>query len=140
MFPLTRPVRQTLATLLLLGLTVVPTGLIGAFAWRINRPGHVRDVEIELGRQLGLQVTLEGVRYPKAGEVAYQGIVLRRKNRAARGSLNSLARFGPAATRYRELIVHLENPRLHCESPRNGLRRSAAFCSASARFPSSGST
>ena len=68
MFPLTRPVRQMLATLVLFGLTVVPTGLVAAYAWRINRPGHVRDVEIELGRQLGLQVTLDAVRYPKPGE------------------------------------------------------------------------
>ena len=28
MFPLTRPVRQTLATLVLVGLTVVPTALV----------------------------------------------------------------------------------------------------------------
>ena len=49
MFPLTRPMRQTLATIALVGLTVIPTGVVATIAWRINRPGHVRDVEIELG-------------------------------------------------------------------------------------------
>ncbi len=64
MFPLTRPIRQGLATTALVLPTVLPTLLVGLYAWRINRPGHIRDVEIELGRQLGLQVTLEAVRYP----------------------------------------------------------------------------
>ena len=97
MFPLTRPVRQTLATVLLFGLTVLPTALVATFAWRINRPGHIRDVEIELGRQLGLQVTLEGVRYPRPGEVVYQGIVLDRRNRGARVWSRSPRRPGDAA-------------------------------------------
>src|ERR1700679_721943 len=121
MFPLTRPVRQTLATVILIGLTVVPTGLVAAFAWRINRPGHVRDVEIDLGRQLGLQVTLEGVRYPKPGEVVYQGIVLRQEEPRGKG-LVEIARADLARLQRtdRELTLHLENPRLCTESPRNG--------------------
>ena len=77
MFPLTRPFRQGVATAALFVFTVVPTALVGIHAWRINRPGHIRDVEIELGRQLGIQVSLEGVRYPRPGEVVYRGIVLR---------------------------------------------------------------
>lgn len=85
MFPLTRPVRQTLATLVLVGLTVVPTALVATVAWRITRPGHVRDVEIELGRQLGLQVTLAAVRYPRPGEVVYQEIVLRQEEPRGKG-------------------------------------------------------
>ena len=122
MFPLTRPVRQTLATVALFGLTVVPTGLVATFAWRINRPGHVRDVEIELGRQLGLQVTLEAVRYPRPGEVVYQGIVLRQEEPRGKGLVEiaraDLARLQRAD---RDLTLHLENPRLRADSPRNGL-------------------
>jgi hypothetical protein len=57
MFPLTRRLRQAVATVVLLALTVAPTIYIAVLAWRINRPGHVRDVEIELRRQLGFQVT-----------------------------------------------------------------------------------
>jgi hypothetical protein len=77
MFPVTRPFRQGLATLALVVLTVLPTAFVAAWAWRIHRPGHIRDVEIELGRQLGLQVTIEAVRYPRPGEVEFRGIVLR---------------------------------------------------------------
>src|SRR6516162_6113093 len=77
MFPVTRPVRQVLATLAVIALTIAPTGYVAVLAWRINRPGHIRDVEIELGRQLGLQVTLQGVRYPRPAEVIYEGVVLR---------------------------------------------------------------
>src|SRR3954451_22805819 len=91
MFPLTRPVRQSLATGALLMSTVLPTALVAMYAWRINRPGHIRDVEIELGRQLGLQVSLEAVRYPKPGEVLYQGVVLRQEEPRGRG-LTEIAR------------------------------------------------
>src|SRR5947209_4810925 len=85
MFPVTRPMRQTLATLLLFALTVLPTGFVAAIGWRINRPGHVRDVEVELGRQLGLQVTLDEVRYPRPGDVVYRGIVLRQEEPRGKG-------------------------------------------------------
>ena len=91
MVPVNRPVRQALATLILFVSTVVPTVWIAAVAWRINRPGHVRDVEIELGRQLGTQVTLQAVRYPRPGEVVYSGIVLRQEEPRG-GELSEIAR------------------------------------------------
>ena len=100
MFPLTRPIRQTVATIALLVLTVVPTGVVATIAWRINQPGHVRDVEVELGRQLGLQVTLSAVRYPKPGELIYQGITLRQEEPRSKGlTRNRPGRSGPIATR-----------------------------------------
>jgi hypothetical protein len=136
MFPLTRPMRQTLATVVLVGLTVVPTGLVAAFAWRINRPGHVRDVEIELGRQLGLQVTLQAARYPRPGEVVYQGIVLRQEEPRGKGLVEiaraDLARLQSAD---RELTLHLENPLLRGESPRNGLAQLGILLQRSGQIP-----
>ena len=93
MFPLTRPLRQGLATAALFAFTIVPTAFVGLYAWRVNRPGHIRDVEIELGRQLGLQVTLEAVRYPRPGEIVYQGIVLRQEEPRGKG-LIEIARAG----------------------------------------------
>jgi hypothetical protein len=136
MFPLTRPVRQTVATLVLFGLTVVPTGFVATFAWRINRPGHVRDVEIELGRQLGRQVTLEAVRYPRPGEVIYQGIVLRQEEPRGKGLVEiaraDLARLQRAD---RELTLHLENLRLETESPRNGLAQLGVLLQRSGQIP-----
>jgi hypothetical protein len=136
MFPLTRPMRQTLATIALLGLTVVPTAVVATIAWRINRPGHVRDVEIELGRQLGLQVTLDAVRYPKPGEVVYQGITLRQEEPRSKG-LTEIARADQARLQRadRELIVYLENPRLSADSPRAGLGQLAAVLQRSGQIP-----
>ena len=136
MFPLTRPVRQSLATLALFLVTVVPTCLVGAIAWRINRPGHVRDVEIELGRQLGLQVTLDAVHYPRPGEVVYQGIVLRQEEPRGKEFAEILrADLARAQWADRELIVHLENPRLHGESPRLGLAQLGVLLQRSGQVP-----
>jgi hypothetical protein len=136
MFPLTRPFRQTLATLALVLVTVVPTGVIGAIAWRINRPGHVRDVEIELGRQLGLQVTLDSMHYPRPGEVVYQGIVLRQAEPRGKG-LAEILRADLVRLQWadRELIAHLENPRLHGESPRLGLAQLGVLLQRSGHVP-----
>src|SRR5947209_8753115 len=70
MIPLTRPHRQAMATMAMVVLTVLPTGYVALTAWRIGRPGHLRGVEAEIGQRLGLQATLDGVRYPRPGEVA----------------------------------------------------------------------
>ena len=141
MFPLTRPFRQGLATAALFVFTVLPTAFVALYAWRVNRPGHIRDVEIELGRQLGLQVTLEAVRYPKPGELVYQGIVLRQEE--PRGKrLIEIARAGLVrlVRSDRELTLHAENLKLSGESPKQALRRLERCSSALAHFPSSGST
>src|SRR5262249_49816189 len=79
MVMMTRPHRQVLATLALLLFAVAPTGYAGVMAWRLNRPGYVREVEAELGRQLGVAVSLEGVRYPRPGEVVFRGVTLRQE-------------------------------------------------------------
>ncbi len=73
MFPLTRPVRQTLATFFLIVLTVAPTALVATFAWRINRPGHIRDVEIELGRSLAFRSPSKGSGIPSLGKWCIKG-------------------------------------------------------------------
>jgi hypothetical protein len=128
MFPVTRPVRQVLATLAVIALTIAPTGYIAVLAWRINRPGHVRDVEIELGRQLGLLVTLQGVHYPRPSEVVYEGVVLR-QDEPREKSLSEIARADRVRIERidRELILQLENARLHGESPRMALDRLGTF-------------
>jgi hypothetical protein len=119
MFPLTRPYRQAIATLLLVGLTVVPTAYVGLTAWRINRPGHIRDVEVELSRQLGMQVTLDAVRYPRPGEVLYQGMVARQEEPRQKG-LTEVARAAVVRLQRsdRELTVEAEGLHLRGDSPR----------------------
>jgi hypothetical protein len=122
MFPLTRPFRQGVATAVLALATVVPTAFVALHAWRINRPGHIRDVEVELGRKLGMQVSLDAVRYPQPGEVEYHGIVLRCQEPRGKG-LTEIARA--AAVRLvrldRELTLHAEDLRLSGESPKQAL-------------------
>jgi hypothetical protein len=122
MFPLTRPFRQGLATAAVVLGTVVPTVCVAVHAWRINRPGHLRDVEIELGRQLGLQVTLEGVRTPRPDEVIYQGVVLRQEEPRG-GKLAEIARAGfvRLVRGHREVTLHIEDLRLRGESPRQAM-------------------
>jgi hypothetical protein len=136
MFPVTRPIRQALATVALVLVTILPTAYVAGVAWRINQPGHVRDVEIELGRQLGLQVTLDKVRYPRPGAVLYQGLVLRHDEPQGK----SLAEiFRAEAVRIesdnREWIVQLERAQLHGENPRAALERLGKLLEQSARVP-----
>src|SRR3954470_2413807 len=97
MFPLTltvsltRPYRQALSTVALFVLTIFPTIYVTWTAWRINRGAHLREVEHEIGRPLGLQVTLDGVSYPRPGEVVYRGVVLRQEEPRRKG-LTEIAR------------------------------------------------
>ncbi|WP_165068099.1 hypothetical protein [Paludisphaera rhizosphaerae] len=128
MFPLSRPARQGLATAALTVLTVLPTGFTAFHAWRINRPGHVRDVEITLGRRLGLQVTLDSVTYPQPGEILYRGIVLRQEEPRGKG----LAEIARAKSLHlvpsgRELVVHAEELALRGESPDQGVNQLGGF-------------
>jgi hypothetical protein len=107
MLPLTRPQRQAIVTLSLVVLTIIPTAYVALTAWRINRPGHVRDVEVEISRSIGLQVSLEGVRYPKPGEVVYQGLVLR-QDEPRRGGLTEIARARSLRLRKNGSVLALE--------------------------------
>jgi hypothetical protein len=118
MLPITRPHRQALATLALLALSVAPTVYVAQLAWRVNRPGHRRDVEVEIGRQLGLQVTLEGVRYPRPGEVVYRGAVLWQVEPRQK-RLAEIARAATVRLRRgdRQLTLETEGLRLHGEGP-----------------------
>jgi hypothetical protein len=118
MVPLNRPTRQVLATAVLFGLSVVPTAWIAAMAWRINHPGYVREVEVGLGRQLGLSVSLESVRHPRPGEVCYRGVVLRQQEPRGGGG-SEIARADEARLHWgdRELTLVLENAHLRAESP-----------------------
>jgi hypothetical protein len=133
MFPLTRPYRQALATVAMFILTAVPTGYVLFTAWRINRPGHVRDVEVELGRQLGLQVTLESVRYPRPGEVVYRGIVLRQEEPRRKG-LTEIARASLLRLHGtdRELTIEVDGLRLRGDSPRLAVAQLGAWLQRSA--------
>jgi hypothetical protein len=123
MFPLTRPARQVAATAALLALTVAPTGYVALTAWRVNRPSHAREVEAEVGRRLGMRVTIGSVRYPKPGEVVYRGVVLRQGEPGGRGGKGDEVEAGRAESVRlrrgdRELTLEARGLRLRGESPR----------------------
>lgn len=128
MFPLTRPYRQAAATLALVALTVAPTLYVTSTAWKIRRPGHRHDVEAEIGRLLGLQVTLEAVSYPRPGEVVYQGVVLRHEEPRRKG-LTELARADALRLRRgdHELTLEADGLTVRAESPRQAMAEVGAF-------------
>ena len=136
MFPLTRTVRQAIATVALVVFTVLPTGYVAYTSWRLNRPGHIRDTEIELGRQLGLQVTIDGIRYPRLGEVTYKGLVLRQAEPRGKG-LTEIARAGEAriVRSGRELTIFAEDLQLRGESPSLALAHLGSMLQRSATVP-----
>jgi hypothetical protein len=120
MFPLalTRPYRQAFWTGVVVVFTVLPTLYVIGTAVQIHRQGHLRGVERALGQALGLQVSLEGVSYPRPGEVVYRGIVLRQEEPRRKG-LTEIARAGVLRLRRGagELSLATEGLRLRGESP-----------------------
>ncbi|MFO0910005.1 MAG: hypothetical protein U0794_16935 [Isosphaeraceae bacterium] len=127
MFPLSRPQRQVASTAAIVTLTILPTVYIAQTAWRIGRPGHVREVESELGRQLGLVVSLDSVRYPRPGEARYRGVVLKQEE-PRRNGLVEVGRAREIAVRRgrRELTLHAEGLTLRGENPRQVLTQVGA--------------
>ncbi len=77
MFPWNRTQRQVLATIVLVCGSIVPTLGIGLFIWTVTRPGHTRDVEVDLGRMLDTRVAIESVRHPRPNEDLLTGVTLR---------------------------------------------------------------
>ena len=128
MFPLTRPYRQALATLGLLVFTVVPTIYVGWTAWSIHRPGHLREVERAIGRQLGLLATLEGVSYPRPGEVVYRGLVLRQEEAHRKGTTEvARARVARLRRSDHELTIETEGLRVRGDSPKLAMAQVGAM-------------
>ncbi len=62
---LKRPHRQVLATLALVGFTVVPSAYVAYAAHHVRRPAHLTEVEAEVGRRLGVLVKVARVHHPR---------------------------------------------------------------------------
>lgn len=74
---LTRPRRQILATLALIGFTVLPSAYVGYTAHRVGRPSHLREVEDEIGRRLGVLVKVATASHPRPDQDVLEGVSLR---------------------------------------------------------------
>ena len=128
MFPVTRPNRQAAASIALLVLTVIPTAYVAWTAWSIGRPGHRREVEVRMGRLLGLQATIQSVRYPQPGEVVYEGVVFRQEEPRSKGLIEvARARFVRLRKGDRELAIEAEGLSVRAESPRGAMAQVAAL-------------
>jgi hypothetical protein len=138
MFPLTltRPHRRILSTVAVVVFTVFPTLYVVGTALQIHRRGHLRTVETELGHALGLQVTLEGVSYPRPGEVVYRGMVLRQEEPRRKG-LTEIARARSVHLRRGSSEVTLETDglRVRGESPSLFMAQVGSFLQRSTELP-----
>ena len=129
---ITRPARRILAMTAAAAFAIAPTIYVGWTAWRINRPGRVHEVEASLGEQIGLAATLRSVRYPRPGEIQYEGLVLRQEERRrklieiARADRVTLGRSGRDAT------IAVENLALHAETAGQALDQLGSFLRGSA--------
>ena len=128
MLTLSRPHRQALATAGLLLLTVAPTAYVAHVAWKINRTGHARDVEVEIGRQLGLQVSLREVRHPRPGEDVLRGVVFRQEEPRGK-AFAELARAEEVRILRRagEIIVEAKGLHLRGDGPRQAMDQITAL-------------
>ena len=128
--------RQTVATAALLVLTVVPTVYVVWTAWSISRPAHLHAIEAELGRRLGLSVTIGSVRYPRPGEVVYRGVVLHRTEATAKGSME-VARADWVRLRRggRDVTIEAQGLQFQAEDPRRAMAQVGALLEKSGESP-----
>lgn len=125
MLTLSRPHRQVLFTLGIVVATMAPTAIVAVTAWQVNRPGHRHDVEASLGRQLGLKVTLDGVRYPRPGEVVYTGLALLQREPRRETHFAEVARAArlKVSKEGRRLVLRAEGLAVAAEGPRQAMEQ-----------------
>ena len=119
MFPLPKPARSIVLTGLLALLTLVPTVCVLVFIARVKHPGHLREVETELGRELGLHVTLTGVKHVRPETDELTGLVLRREESSGGTRLVEIARADRLLTTREagRIIIRAEGLVLRGEHP-----------------------
>ena len=74
---LTRPHRQVAATLALALFTIAPTVWVTRTVLAVARPGHVREVEAEIGRRLGVLVQIGAAAHPRPDVDVLRDVSLR---------------------------------------------------------------
>lgn len=123
----TRPVRRVVATCAIVVLTMAPTAYVGFTAWRIGQSWQAREVEADLSRRLGLEVTIGKVEYPRPGVVVYRGVVIRSER--ARGELVELARAEALKVRTSgaELVIETDGLRARIAAPGRVLEQAAGL-------------
>jgi hypothetical protein len=77
MFPWDQTKRRVLATFVLVIASICPVVVVAVSVWSLTRPGHLRDVEVEVSRLLEADVSIRSVRHPKPGVDDYRGVLVR---------------------------------------------------------------
>jgi hypothetical protein len=107
-----------MATLTVLALLVAPSAYVAHLAWKVRRPEHLRAVEWNLSSRLGMEVTLEGVGYPRPGEMLLRGVVIRPEDSGPKGSAaTELARAAAVRIIQERGQVTMEADRLVLNGP-----------------------
>ncbi len=116
---LTRPRRQVLATLAVLLATVVPTVFVVSVVFQVNRPGHLREVEAEIGRRLGVLVEVASAAHPRPGVDVLRDVILRldpdERSEFARADALTIVRDG------RELALTVHHLTIRGDGPSGAL-------------------
>ena len=76
MFPLHDHTRRRICVALFFLLGVVPTAAVAAWAIVWHSPWHLRGEVERLGRELGVDVAIDGLRHSRPGVVIYEGLKL----------------------------------------------------------------
>jgi hypothetical protein len=127
-FTVKRPTRQAFSTMALVCFTILPTLYVTITVWRVNRPWHVREVESELSRVLGMKVSLAGVRHPRPGEDVLSGVVVRQEEPRGK-QLLEIGRAGVVRMVRGDhgLVLEADQVHLRAETPRQAMAQCAAL-------------
>jgi hypothetical protein len=130
MFALTRPHRHIAATLALITFAMAPTVYVVWTAWRVKQPGHIREVEAELSRAIGLHVSLAGVRYPRPGTIVLSRVAIGQDEppvKGREGRALATARVVRLRRDGRELSLDIDGLVLRGSSPRHAIALASAM-------------
>ncbi len=99
---LNRPRRQVAATLALGVFSIAPTAYIAQRAHHLQRPAHLREVEAEFGRRLGVLASVSSASHPRPDVDLLKGVALRLDDahhaQIARADEIRITRDGPEMT------------------------------------------
>ncbi len=130
---LTRPRRQAVASLALLAFSVLPTLYVSVTARRLQGGGHLREVEAEIGRRLGVLATIASAEHPRPGVDVLDGVTLK----SSEGAGSEIARADrlTLSRESGEWSMRAEGLRIRGEGPAASLGQAVGLIG---RFGSSG--
>ena len=122
---LTRPRRQITATLVLAIFTIAPTVYVAWTIRGLGQPSHLREVEAEIGRRLGVLVRVERATHPRPDVDVLHNVSLRLHDAAdseiARADCLRISRSGG------EMNMKLDSLQIKGDGASDALNQTLAF-------------